>query len=92
MRWGLNVTNMIVVTGETGDTDHEELISGSHKTIIIRNVVENGSEELLRTAESYQKEDIVPRESTLLVHANGISADDLSNAIKQVCGNSSRMQ
>ncbi|CAA6667899.1 unnamed protein product [Spirodela intermedia] len=50
VRWGLNVANMFVILGEKGDTDHEEMIAGSHKTIVLQGVVERGSEELLRTA------------------------------------------
>nr|XP_029121820.1 sucrose-phosphate synthase isoform X2 [Elaeis guineensis] len=84
VRWGLNVLNMYVIVGEKGDTDHEELISGSHKTVIMKGVVEKGSEELLRTAGSYQKEDIVPGESPLIVYTNnGINSEEIMKALKE---------
>ena len=75
---------MYVILGEKGDTDHEELISGSHKTIIMKGIVEKGSEELLRSAGSYQREDIVPVESPLIVYAKGgLSSEEIMTALKE---------
>ncbi|KAG8369632.1 hypothetical protein BUALT_Bualt14G0033800 [Buddleja alternifolia] len=69
VRWRLNVANMYVILGETGDTDYEELISGTHKTVIMKGVVkEKGSEELLRTTGSYLRDDIVPGDSPLIAY------------------------
>ncbi|XP_057494113.1 probable sucrose-phosphate synthase 2 [Actinidia eriantha] len=85
VRWRLNVSNMYVILGETGDTDYEELISGTHKTLIMKNMVEKGSEELLRAAGSYLKDDIVPEESPLVTYTSGeAKADDIANALKQI--------
>ncbi|XP_059632141.1 probable sucrose-phosphate synthase 2 [Cornus florida] len=85
VRWRLNVANMYVILGETGDTDYEELISGTHKTIVMKGLVEKGSEELLRTTGSYLKDDIVPGESPLVAYTDGvIKAEEIANAIKQV--------
>ncbi|KAJ0035597.1 hypothetical protein Pint_25467 [Pistacia integerrima] len=83
VRWRLNVTNMFVVLGESGDTDYEELISGAHKTLIMKGVVEKGSGELLRTADL--RDDIVPKESPLIgfVNANAKVAE-IANALKQL--------
>ncbi|XP_078433111.1 putative sucrose-phosphate synthase 2 [Wolffia australiana] len=83
VRWGLNVSNMFVILGERGDTDHEEMIAGSHKTIILGDVVTRGSEELLRSPGSYQKEDIFPAESPLVISGTGgITADQILKALK----------
>nr|MCH1921853.1 hypothetical protein [Shewanella ferrihydritica] len=60
VRWGLSVGNMYLIVGEHGDTDHEEMLSGLHKTVIIRGVTEKGSEQLVRSSGSYQREDVVP--------------------------------
>lgn len=76
---------MYVILGESGDTDYEELISGTHKTIIMRDVVPKGSEELLRTSGSYHRDDIVPSESPLITTISGKGkSDELANALKQV--------
>ncbi|KAK9081154.1 hypothetical protein Syun_030517 [Stephania yunnanensis] len=84
VRWGLSVANICVILGETGDTDYEELISGTHKTVIMKGVVERGSEDLLRTVGSYPKDDIVPAESPLIAHTNGAEADEISSALNEV--------
>lgn len=36
VRWRLNVANVYVFLGESGDTDYEEMIAGTHKTIIMK--------------------------------------------------------
>lgn len=92
VRWRLNVANMNVILGESGDTDYEELISGTHKTIIMRDVVAKDSEELLRTSGSYQRDDIVPGESPLVTYVSGKAAtDELADALKQVSKSATRM-
>lgn len=76
---------MYVILGETGDTDYEELISGTHKTLIMKGVVEKGSEELLRTAGSYLKDDIVPEGSPLVAYTSGeAKADEIATALKHI--------
>ncbi|KAH9317301.1 hypothetical protein KI387_019070, partial [Taxus chinensis] len=63
VRWGLDIANMCVFVGERGDTDYEEMIPGMHKTIILRGVVNNGSEKMERRPDSYGREDVVPSQS-----------------------------
>ncbi|XP_021801925.1 probable sucrose-phosphate synthase 2 [Prunus avium] len=92
VRWRLNVANMYVFLGESGDTDYEEMISGTHKTIIMKGVVAKGSEELLRTSGSYLRDDIVPPESPLVTYVSGkAKADEIANALKQVSKSAARM-
>ncbi|XP_015088064.1 probable sucrose-phosphate synthase 2 [Solanum pennellii] len=86
VRWRLNVANMCVILGETGDTDYEELISGTHKTLILKGAVEEGSENLLRTSGSYLREDVVPPESPLIIYTGGNeTVEEFANALRQVC-------
>ncbi|CAI9776979.1 unnamed protein product [Fraxinus pennsylvanica] len=85
VRWRLNLANMYVILGKTGDTDYEELIAGTYKTIILKEVVEKGSEELLRTAGSYLRDDIVPKDSPLIAYVSGEAiAEEIANTLKQV--------
>ncbi|XP_061945178.1 sucrose-phosphate synthase 4 isoform X2 [Populus nigra] len=64
VRWGIDLSKMVVFVGGRGDTDYEDLLAGLHKTIIIRGLVEYGSEKLLHSAESFKREDVVPQESS----------------------------
>ncbi|KAK4435854.1 putative sucrose-phosphate synthase 2 [Sesamum alatum] len=85
VRWRLNVANMYVVLGETGDTDYEEMISGTHKTLIMKGAVMKGSEELLRPTGSCLRDDIVPRDSPLVAYAKeGAKAEDIINTVRQL--------
>ncbi|CAM6118363.1 unnamed protein product [Calypogeia fissa] len=83
VRWGLDVANMYVFVGETGDTDFEELLSGTHKTIVLKGVVENGSERLLRVGGSYQRGDVAPAESPLIMTTD-CTVDQISGALKKL--------
>ncbi|XP_042485775.1 probable sucrose-phosphate synthase 3 [Macadamia integrifolia] len=84
VRWGLNVSNMCLILGEAGDTDYEEMISGTHRTVIMKGLVEKGSEELLRTTGSYLRDDIVPGESPFVIYTTGATPEEISNALKEV--------
>lgn len=71
VRWGTDMSNMFVFVGEAGDNDYEELLSGAHKTIIVKGCVEgSGSDRLLRGSGSYYKEDMVPSDSSNIVSAD----------------------
>ena len=46
VRWGLDIANMYVFLGETGDTIYEDMIRGMHKTLILRGIIYDGSEKM----------------------------------------------
>ncbi|KAL3694388.1 hypothetical protein R1sor_008039 [Riccia sorocarpa] len=58
VRWGLDVANMFVIVGETGDTDHEELLSGTHKTVVVKGAVMSGCDKLLRVSSNYARGEV----------------------------------
>ncbi|CAL5015477.1 unnamed protein product [Urochloa decumbens] len=92
VRWGMSVGNMYLITGEHGDTDLEEMLSGLHKTVILRGVTEKGLEALLRSSGSYHMIDVVPSESPLVAYTSGdLKADEIMRAMKQVSKTSSGM-
>lgn len=80
----MNVSNTYVVLGETGDTDYEEMISGTHKTLIMKGMVSQGSEGVLRSPGSYHGDDVVPNESPLVTSISEITEDKIAKALKQV--------
>ncbi|KAF2297249.1 hypothetical protein GH714_020020 [Hevea brasiliensis] len=83
VKWGIDLSKIFVFVGEKGDTDYEELLAGLHKTIIMRGSVGYGSEKLLRSQDSFKREDIVPQESPSLgfVEEN-YEVHDLSAALE----------
>lgn len=76
---------MYVFLGDSGDTDYEEMISGTHKTIIMKGIASKGSEELLRTSGSYLKDDVIPPDSPLVSFVKGeASANEIASALKHL--------
>lgn len=72
----------MVFVGEKGDTDYEDLLVGLHKTIILRGLVEYGSEKLLRNADSFKREDMIPQDSPNITFVEeGYEALDISAAL-----------
>eukprot|EP01018_Ginkgo_biloba_P024501 Gb_17920 [translate_table: standard] len=85
VRWGVDLAKMYVFVGETGDTDYEELLPGMHKTIILNNAVVAGSENLLRSGDSYQKDDVVPSQNPNVVSIeNGYNYEAIIDALKKL--------
>lgn len=77
----MDLTKMFVFVGEKGDTDYEDLLVGLHKTIILEGSVEYGSEKLVRSNESFKKEDMVPPENSNVVVSKGYKVDDITAAL-----------
>ncbi|MCO5548382.1 hypothetical protein L7F22_001839 [Adiantum nelumboides] len=84
VRWGVDVANMTVFVGETGDTDYEELIPGLHKTVILKEAVKEGSVSLLHNSQTYNKDDVLPSDSPYIVATEGeVTADAITSALKK---------
>ena len=66
---------MYVFLGETIDRDYEEFIGGMHKTLILKGIVIDGSEKMLRSPTSYGSGDVFPSESPNIVSVT-VSDDD----------------
>ncbi|XP_042486503.1 probable sucrose-phosphate synthase 1 [Macadamia integrifolia] len=77
VRWGVELSNMVVFVGEGGDTDYEGLIGGVHKTIIFKGVCSSALA-LLRSSKNYPLEDVVPLDSPNIVQTTEqCSSDDI---------------
>ncbi|OAY63793.1 putative sucrose-phosphate synthase 4, partial [Ananas comosus] len=70
IQWGIDLSKVVVYAGEKGDTDHERLLPGLHKTIIFRGLVSHGSERLLRDDNGYKMEDVAPLDSPNIIFLN----------------------
>lgn len=55
----------MIFVGEKGDSDHEQLLQGLHKTVIIKGICRKvGSEDLIRQDDGYDKhEEVVDQDS-----------------------------
>lgn len=84
VRWGIDLSKMVVFVGEKGDTDYEELLVGLHKTVILKGSVECTSEQLLRSKGSFKKEDLVPQDGPSTAFAEGHEVHDISAALERL--------
>ncbi|KAJ1700242.1 hypothetical protein LUZ63_000021 [Rhynchospora breviuscula] len=82
IQWGIDLSKVVLFTGEKGDTDCEKLLPGLHKTVIMRGFVDIGSEKLLREEDSYKLEDVVSTEAPNIITLDkDCSTSDMTSAI-----------
>ncbi|CAK7345352.1 unnamed protein product [Dovyalis caffra] len=84
VRWGVELTNMVVFAGECGDTDYEGLLGGLHKSVILKGVCSSASNQL-HANRSYPLSDVMPLDSPNVVQAPEESADIRSSLEQLGC-------
>ncbi|KAG2578040.1 hypothetical protein PVAP13_6NG190500 [Panicum virgatum] len=82
IRWGVELSNMTVVVGESGDTDYESLLGGVHKTIILKGSF-NAVPNQVHAARSYSLQDVVSFEKPGLASVEGYGPDNLKSALQK---------
>lgn len=82
VRWGIELSKMVVFTGERGDTDNEDLLAGLQKTLILKGSVEFGSENLIRSEDGFKREDVVPQDSPNIAFSESFEAHAISAALE----------
>ncbi|TKW09708.1 hypothetical protein SEVIR_6G120400v4 [Setaria viridis] len=82
VRWGVELSNMTVVVGESGDTDYEGLLGGVHKTIILKGSF-NAVPNQVHSARSYSLEDVVSFEKPGIASVEGHGPDNLKSALQR---------
>lgn len=81
VRWGTELSNMVVFVGESGDTDYEGLFGGVHKTVILKGVCK-GIQSQLQANRSYPLEDVVSFDGPNIVRTTeGYTCDDTRSAL-----------
>ncbi|XP_023530213.1 probable sucrose-phosphate synthase 1 [Cucurbita pepo subsp. pepo] len=69
VRWGTELSKMVVFVGESGDTDYEGLLGGVHKSVVLKGVC-NGAANQLHANRSYPLSDVVPVDSANIAQAS----------------------
>jgi sucrose-phosphate synthase len=76
------LSNIVIFTGECGDTDYEGLLGGLHKTVVLKGV---GSSSLkLHANRSYPLEDVAPFDNPNFVQAGGCNAEDIKESLEKL--------
>ncbi|KAK3121489.1 hypothetical protein QOZ80_8BG0654410 [Eleusine coracana subsp. coracana] len=82
IRWGVDLSNMTVIVGESGDTDYEGLLGGVHKTIILKGSF-NAPPNQVHAARSYLLQDVVSFEKQGIASMEGYGPDSLKSTLQQ---------
>uniref|UniRef100_A0A6N2K233 Sucrose-phosphate synthase n=1 Tax=Salix viminalis TaxID=40686 RepID=A0A6N2K233_SALVM len=82
VRWGTELSNIVVFTGECGDTDYEGLLGGLHKTVVLKGVGRSSLK--LHANRSYPLEDVMPFDNPNLVQAGGCNAREIKESLEKL--------
>ncbi|KAJ0260779.1 sucrose-phosphate synthase 2 [Hirschfeldia incana] len=82
VRWGIDLSNMVVFVGDSGDTDYEGLLGGVHKTVILKGIASDLRE--LHGNRSYPMEDVTPLNSPNITEAEECGRDAIKVALEKL--------
>ncbi|KAL0842930.1 hypothetical protein Bca101_016175 [Brassica carinata] len=82
VRWGIDLSNMVVFVGDSGDTDYEGLLGGVHKTVILKGIANDLRE--LHGNRSYPMEDVTPLNSPNITEAEECGRDAIKVALEKL--------
>lgn len=84
VRWGFELSKMVVFAGECGDTDYEGLLGGLHKSVTLKGVGSSAISQL-HNNRNYPLSDVMPLDSPNIVEATeGSSGTDIQALIEKV--------
>ncbi|KAJ0029898.1 hypothetical protein Pint_13803 [Pistacia integerrima] len=66
VRWGVELSKMVVFVGDSGDTDYEGLLGGVHKTIVLKRACSTVSNQV-HANRSYPLSDVIPFDSPNII-------------------------
>lgn len=85
IRWGIDLSHMVIFVGEKGDTDYEDLLAGLPKSLILKSSVEYGSENQLRGEDGFNRDDVVPKENPNTVYVEeGFGVKEITTALESI--------
>nr|BAM68535.1 sucrose phosphate synthase [Mangifera indica] len=80
VRWGVELSKMVVFVGESGDTDYEGLLSGLHKTVVLKGACSSASNQV-HANRSYPLTDVIPFDSPNIIQ----TAEDWASSELRSC-------
>ncbi|NP_001289997.1 probable sucrose-phosphate synthase [Beta vulgaris subsp. vulgaris] len=84
VRWGVELSKMVVFVGECGDTDYEGLLGGVHKTVILKGV-SNTALRSLHANRSYPLSHVVSLDSPNIGEVSkGCSSSEIQSIVTKL--------
>ncbi|KAK6156510.1 hypothetical protein DH2020_010758 [Rehmannia glutinosa] len=85
LRWGMDLSKVVVFVGESGDTDYEGLLGGVHKSVVLTGVCSSATSQL-HANRNYPLTDVVSYDSPNIARASqGCSSSDLRVLLEGIC-------
>ncbi|KAL5547754.1 hypothetical protein UlMin_002985 [Ulmus minor] len=82
VRWGVELSKMVVFVGESGDTDYEGLLGGTHKSVILKGLCSSAMSQL-HANRNYPLSDVMPMDSSNVVQTTeDCSSDDIRASLE----------
>ncbi|KAL3646047.1 putative protein serine/threonine kinase [Castilleja foliolosa] len=82
IRWGMELSNVVVFLGECGDSDYEGLVGGVHKTVILKGQCSAASQ--IHANRSYPLEDVVPMDDPKSVECEKCDKDGIKATLQKL--------
>ncbi|KAL4295475.1 hypothetical protein GQ457_12G020110 [Hibiscus cannabinus] len=82
IRWGMELSNVVVFAGECGDTDYEAVLGGVHKTVVLKGIGNNSLK--LHSNRSYPLEHVLPSDSPNILKAEGYSTEEIRSSLRKL--------
>ncbi|KAL4325463.1 hypothetical protein GQ457_11G017770 [Hibiscus cannabinus] len=84
VRWGIDLSKMVVFVGDSGDTDYEGLLGGVHKSVILKGICSSTSNQLLANR-NYPLSDVMPVDSpNILQTSQACTSSDVRDSLQNI--------
>ncbi|XP_014752910.1 probable sucrose-phosphate synthase 3 isoform X5 [Brachypodium distachyon] len=83
VRWGIELPNVAILVGETGDSDYEELFGGLHKTVVLKGEF-NTPANRIHNVRRYPLQDVIALDCSNIIGVEGCSTDDMMSTLKKI--------
>ncbi|XP_039033385.1 probable sucrose-phosphate synthase 1 [Hibiscus syriacus] len=84
VRWGIDLSKMVVFAGDSGDTDYEGLLGGVHKSVVLKGICSNTSNQLLANR-NYPLSDVMPVDSpNILQTSQDCTISDIRDSLENL--------
>ncbi|XP_047309152.1 probable sucrose-phosphate synthase [Impatiens glandulifera] len=81
LRWGVDLSKIVVFVGESGDTDYEQLLGGIHQSVILKGICETANN-LLHANRTYPLSHVLPLDNPKIQEC--LSSDDIRNKLDKL--------
>ncbi|KAL5559766.1 hypothetical protein UlMin_035977 [Ulmus minor] len=82
IRWGVDLSNIVVFAGESGDTDYEGLLGGVHRSVILKGI--GSSSHKLHINRNHPLEDVVSFDSPNIVQVEACNSNDIRTSLAKL--------